>query len=87
LSEAGAFFSEYDYHYLYAAIQLIPFELGLRFYTDYLEGNRYFKVTDPRQNLQRAADQFELCESIMAQESAIKTLIEQLKMQWLDARW
>jgi Ser/Thr protein kinase RdoA (MazF antagonist) len=87
LSEAGVFFSEYDYHYLYAAIQLIPFELGLRFYTDYLEGNRYFKVTDPRQNLQRAADQFHLCESIMAQESAIKTLIEQLKMRWFDARW
>ena len=81
LSEAGAFFSDYDYHYLYAAIQLIPFELGLRFYTDYLEGNRYFKVIDLKQNLQRAADQFQLCESIMAQESAIKALIKQLKIQ------
>ncbi len=81
LSEAGLFFSDDDYRYLYAAIQLIPFELGLRFYTDYLEGNRYFKVTEPEQNLQRAADQFQLCESIMAQESAIKTLIEQLKVQ------
>jgi len=79
LTEAGAFFSEYDYQYLYAAIQLIPFELGLRFYTDYLEDNRYFKVTEPEQNLLRAADQFQLCESIMAQESAIKALIEQLK--------
>jgi hypothetical protein len=37
--------------------------------------------------LQRAADQFHLCESIMAQESVVKTLIEQLKMQWFDARW
>jgi Ser/Thr protein kinase RdoA (MazF antagonist) len=81
LAEAGAFFSDYDYHYLYAAIQLIPFELGLRFYTDYLEGNRYFKVIEPEQNLQRAAGQFQLCKSIMAQESAIKTLIEQLKIQ------
>jgi Ser/Thr protein kinase RdoA (MazF antagonist) len=81
LSEAGAFFSEYDYQYLYAAIQLIPFELGLRFYTDYLEGNRYFKVSDPKQNLQRAADQFHLCESIMAQKSVIKALIDQLKAQ------
>ncbi|MDD5268702.1 MAG: phosphotransferase, partial [Methylococcales bacterium] len=80
LSEAGAFFSESDYHYLYAAIQLIPFELGLRFYTDYLEGNRYFKVTGADQNLQRAADQFHLCESIFQQESAIKTLIEQLRL-------
>lgn len=79
LAEAGAFFSAHDYRFLYAAIRLIPFELGLRFYTDYLQGNRYFKVTEQKQNLQRAADQFRLCESIMAQEFAIKTLIEQLK--------
>ncbi len=82
-SEAGAFFSGHDYDYLYAAIQLIPFELGLRFYTDYLEGNRYFKVTGPEQNLQRAAGQFQLCESIMTQESAIKALIDRLKSQWI----
>ncbi|MCK9397995.1 MAG: aminoglycoside phosphotransferase family protein [Methylobacter sp.] len=79
LSEAGAFFTEYDYHYLYPAIRLIPFELGARFYTDYLEGNRYFKATDPEQNLRRAINQFRLCESIMSQESAIKTLIAQLQ--------
>ncbi|MFZ2169138.1 MAG: aminoglycoside phosphotransferase family protein [Methylococcaceae bacterium] len=81
LTEAGVFFTDYDYRYLYAAIQLIPFELGLRFYTDYLEGNRYFKVNEPEQNLQRAAGQFQLCESVMAQESAIKTLIEQIQNQ------
>ncbi|MFA6162637.1 MAG: phosphotransferase [Methylobacter sp.] len=81
LTEAGAFFTEQDYHYLYPAIQLIPFELGLRFYTDYLEGNRYFKVTEPEQNLRRAADQFRLCESIMAQELAIENLIAQLKKE------
>jgi hypothetical protein len=33
------------------------------------------------QNLHRAAAQFQLCESIMAQEPAIKALIEQLKVQ------
>lgn len=79
LIEAGAFFSDYDYHYLYPAIQLIPFELGIRFYTDYLEGNRYFKVTGPGQNLWRAAVQFRLCESIMTREPAIKNLLERLK--------
>ena len=86
LSEVDAFFSGHDYHYVYAAIRLIPFELGLRFYTDYLEGDRYFKVTQPGQNLQRAVGQFRLCESIMAQESAIQSLIEQLKNRRIDAR-
>lgn len=75
LSEAGAFFTEHDYQYLYQAIRLIPFELGLRFYTDYLQGNLYFKVTEPQQNLHRAAEQFRLCTSILAQEHALKRLI------------
>ncbi|MDP2904247.1 MAG: aminoglycoside phosphotransferase family protein [Methylovulum sp.] len=75
LTEAGAFFSATEYDYIYPAIQLIPFELGLRFYTDYLEGNRYFKVTGPGQNLQRAIRQFRLCESITAQEALIKALV------------
>lgn len=81
LNEVGAFFTEHDYYYLYPAIRLIPFELGIRFYTDYLEGNRYFKVTEHGQNLQRAISQFRLCESIMAQEPAIQGLISQLQKQ------
>lgn len=80
LSEAGLFFSEADYDYLYASIRLIPFELGLRFYTDYLEANRYFKVTEPEQNLHRAVNQFQLCESIMQQELAINAVITRLKL-------
>ncbi len=79
LAETAQFFTEYDYQYLYPAIRLIPFELGIRFYTDYLDGNRYFKVTDPKQNLHRAIDQFRLCESVMAQESAIQSVILQVK--------
>ncbi len=79
LAEVDAFFTEYDYRYLYPAVRLIPFELGMRFYSDYLQGNRYFKVSDPEQNLERAIAQFRLCESIMAQEAPIKTLITQLK--------
>ena len=78
LHEARAFFTEYDYAYLYSAIRLIPFELGLRFYTDYLQGNRYFKVTDDQQNLHRAIAQFKLCASVMTQEAVIKQLIARL---------
>ncbi len=79
LTEAGAFFTEHDYQYLYSAIRLIPFELGIRFYTDYLEGNRYFKVAEPEQNLHRATVQFRLCENIMFQEKTIKNLISMLQ--------
>lgn len=75
LAEAGRFFTEADYRYLYPAIRLIPFELGLRFFTDYLQGNRYFKVDDPGQNLHRALAQFELVRDIERQSDAIRELI------------
>jgi hypothetical protein len=34
--------------------------LGVRFLTDHLEGDRYFKVTGRGENLERARLQFEL---------------------------
>lgn len=82
LEETRSFLTEDDYAYLYPAIQLIPFELGLRFFTDFLEGNRYFKVTTQDQNRSRAITQFQLCESISKQESAIKRLIDRLHRQF-----
>lgn len=75
LREIGGAFSAADYHYLYAAIWLIPFELGLRFFSDYLAGNRYFKIQSPRHNLDRARAQFALCDSIASQRQAIEDLI------------
>ncbi len=77
LEEMGELFSGNDYQFVYPAIRLIPFELGIRFYTDYLEGNRYFKVTEPEENLRRALGQFRLCANIIAQESDIKGIIKQ----------
>jgi Ser/Thr protein kinase RdoA (MazF antagonist) len=79
LQEAGEFFSGHDYDYLYAAIWLIPFELGLRFFSDYLSGDQYFKTTSPRQNLKRALSQFALCQNIEQQKPALKHFIDALK--------
>jgi hypothetical protein len=58
---------------------LMPFELGLRFFTDFLTGNRYFKVSEPALNLHRALTQFQLCASIQKQEPALKQLLAKIK--------
>ena len=79
LAGAGGFLSDHDYHYLFAAIRLIAFELGLRFFTDYLAGNVYFKASRPEHNLARALVQFKLTESIEAQEAAIRAFIRDLR--------
>jgi Ser/Thr protein kinase RdoA (MazF antagonist) len=72
---AKEFLSENDKKYLYDSIRLIAFELGLRFFQDYLAGNVYFKVKSPEQNLQRAQIQFRLCESIETRKRQIKEVL------------
>jgi Ser/Thr protein kinase RdoA (MazF antagonist) len=78
LAETRGFLTRHDYDYLYDAIRLVPFELGLRFLTDYLEGDHYFKTEWPGQNLHRALVQFQLTTSIEEHEQPIKALIENL---------
>lgn len=76
--EAGDTLAASDWDYVYAAIWLIPFELGLRFFNDYLAGNRYFKTASPKQNLLRARALFALCDDIGRQQADIERLIGQL---------
>jgi hypothetical protein len=65
-----------DTCFLYDSIRLISFELGLRFFQDYLAGNLYFKVSSPEQNLRRAMVQFRLCESIELREKQIRKVLD-----------
>ncbi len=58
--------------------RLITFEIGLRFLTDHLEGDIYFKIHREGQNLDRCRSQFELVRSIAAQEDEMNLLVESL---------
>ena len=78
MREAGSFLTDADRAYFYDAIRLLPFELGLRFFQDYLAGNVYFKTTQPEQNLNRARVQFRLCESVEAREHSIRNALGRL---------
>ena len=79
LAIAKTFLIDNDYAFLFDAIRLISFELGLRFFTDHLAGNVYFKVKYPNHNLARALVQFKLTESIENQETQIRQLITDLR--------
>ncbi|ESA33304.1 aminoglycoside phosphotransferase [Leptolyngbya sp. Heron Island J] len=79
LASAHIFLDAVEYDYIYDAIWLITFELGLRFFSDHLSGDIYFKTQRPNHNLERALVQFQLAESIRTQKQAIQTVIDQLK--------
>ncbi len=76
--------TSFDYDFIYDSIRLITFELGLRFLTDHLAGNTYFKVNYPSHNLQRAMVQFQLMESLERQENEIRKIVEAHKQSNLN---
>lgn len=75
---AGHLLAATDRALLVAAVQLISFELGLRFFTDHLSGDHYFKVSQPGRNLQRATIQFRLNQSIREQQADLEQRVRAL---------
>lgn len=75
LLEMDGSLSRWDRQYLFEAVLLIAYELGLRFLTDHLRGDTYFRVRRQGENLQRAMVQFALVERIAEQEQALRTLL------------
>ncbi len=73
---ARDFLTDADRAHLYDAIRLIAFELGLRFFADFVAGDVYFKVQYDGQNLNRARVQFKLCESIETREPQIRKILD-----------
>ncbi len=62
-------------NYVFDGVLLICFELGLRFFTDHLRGNLYFKVQQDGDNLFKALRQFRLADAIAERELEIRKMV------------
>ncbi len=60
LEVAGESLTEKEKETLTWGSKIITMEIGMRFLTDYLEGDTYFKIQRPEHNLDRARTQFKL---------------------------
>jgi hypothetical protein len=49
--------------------------IGVRFLTDYVDGDNYFKIKHEHHNLQRARAQFKLLQSQERQFEAMKEIV------------
>ncbi len=78
LSSARRFLTQGEINHLAFAGKLITFETGLRFLTDYLNGDVYFKTRHPSHNLERFRVQARLVESIGRQQSAMEDIVARL---------
>ncbi len=75
LASTAGFLTVEERKYLAFAGKLITLEIGLRFLTDFLEGDVYFKVHRPGHNLDRARTQFKLVESMERQQDRMEKLV------------
>jgi hypothetical protein len=76
LSAAGGFLTQAEKELLPFSGRLITFEIGIRFLTDFLSGDAYFKVHRDGHNLDRCRTQFALMESIQQQEAEMVRLVK-----------
>lgn len=78
MKTAGDFLNPTEREYLPFSGKLITFEIGIRFLTDYLSGDVYFKTHRDGHNLDRCRTQFKLVESIEEQENKMTAILKNL---------
>ena len=58
---------------------LMTFACGMRFLTDYLEGDHYFKTSREGQNLDRARTQFKLVKDMEEKLPEMKAIVDKYR--------
>ncbi len=65
-----------ELEYLPWGAKLMTLECGIRFLTDYLDGDRYFRIHYPEQNLDRCRTQFKLVRDMEAQFDEMHAIVQ-----------
>lgn len=80
MSAAGKFLNATERSLIAFAGKLITFTIGLRFLTDFLNGDTYFRIHRPGHNLDRCRTQFKLVQSIEEQEEEMQKFVAELDL-------
>ncbi len=79
IEETASFLTENEIKLLPHSVKFMTFIMGLRFLTDYLEGDVYYKTQHLEHNIQRARSQFKLVEETEKKEKEMAEIIRKLK--------
>ncbi len=79
LSECGESFNQCEIDNLAFAAKIMTFECGMRFLTDYINGDTYFKTAYPEHNLVRARNQFALVKDMEDHMTEMEDIIKNIK--------
>ena len=79
LEGCGGRLTDTEIDLLPVGAMMMTFECGMRFLTDYLEGDTYFKIHRPKHNLERCRDQFALLADMERKKAQMDAIIARLK--------
>lgn len=77
LDEAGGLLTPREIDSLPLGAWMMTYECGMRFLTDYLNGDTYFHTAYPEHNLVRARNQFALLADMEKQEEAMQAIVRE----------
>jgi hypothetical protein len=75
LSVALKFLNETEKEHLAFSAKFMTYIIGLRFLTDHIGGDHYYRIHFENQNLQRAKAQFRLLESMEENFNTMKDIV------------
>jgi hypothetical protein len=75
LKETASFLNEYELKSLVKGVLLLPYMQSVRFLTDYLQGDVYYKMHFPGHNLQRTRAQMQLFKMLEANREQLNTIV------------
>ena len=78
LSEMKEYLTPAELALLPLSVKLMTYECGIRFLTDYLNGDTYFKIHREHHNLDRARNQFQLVADIAKKELELEKIVERI---------
>lgn len=76
LDAAGEFLTAAEIDYLPFSAKLMTLECGMRFLTDHLNGDRYFRIHRPDHNLDRCRTQFKMVRDMEEEVAAMERIVE-----------
>lgn len=79
IESAGDFLTPVELDNLVLSAKLMSLECGLRFLTDHLNGDTYFKVSRPGQNLDRCRAQFNLVRDIESHSQEMQRIVDRYR--------
>lgn len=76
--QAQKFLTDKEVESLLPGVLLFPYMQAVRFLTDYIQGDTYYKIQHPEHNLQRTRAQLKLVKEMELHRDELKTIIEEI---------